>query len=71
MNKCGLSMSNLKSARFTSKLVMSRTFFSKASVKEPVPKTSAAPKTSANLVAESGKGTNLERGFCGKLLSKA
>ena len=64
-------MSNLKSARLTSKLVMSRTFFSKASVKEPVPKVSRAPKASANLAAESGKGTNRERGFCGKLLSKA
>ena len=50
---------------------MSRTFFRSTSVKEPVPKISAWPKASANLPAESGKGTNLERGFWGKLLSKA
>ena len=71
MNKCGLSMSNLKSARLTSRLVMSRTFFSKTSVKDPVPKTSGAPNCSANLDAESGKGTNRDLGFCGRLLSKA
>ncbi|MCY1524618.1 hypothetical protein D9M68_595600 [compost metagenome] len=64
-------MSSLKSARFTSMLVRSRTRLSSTSVSEPVPKSSGADSSSASLVADSGSGTSRERGRCGRLLSSA
>jgi len=64
-------MSSLKSVRFTSRLVASRTCFSRASVRLPCVQRSGAARTSASRAADSGSGTKRERGFCGRLLSSA
>ena len=71
MNRCAGSMSSLKSVRFTSRLVASRTSLSSASVRLPMPNASGAPRISFSRAALSGSGTKRLRGFCGRVFSSA
>lgn len=71
MNRCAGTMSSLKSARLTSRLVSSRTIFSSVSVSDPAPKRCGSARSAASRAADSGSGTKRDRGLCGRLLSSA